>query len=129
MRILMFLLTLLSVNAFATSEQQSSIKEWLALIDNQQFTKSWQQSAPWFQQQVSEQAWQSMVASVREPLGELKQREMLHEESMSALPGAPVGEYHIVQYKTVYENKANAIETVTVMKTDEQWRVVGYFIR
>jgi len=46
------------------------------------------------------------------------------------MPGAPDGKYVIIQYDTVFENKASAVETVTPMvDPDGSWRVSGYFIR
>jgi hypothetical protein len=49
---------------------------------------------------------------------------------MQSLPGAPDGEYVVIQFKTAFENKKFAIETVTPMLDgDGKWRVSGYFIR
>ena len=46
------------------------------------------------------------------------------------LPGAPDGEYVVIQYKTSFQNKASAIETVTPMRDpDGVYRVSGYYIR
>jgi hypothetical protein len=45
------------------------------------------------------------------------------------LPGAPEGEYVVIQYETQFEHKAGAIETVTPLREkDGSWRVSGYFI-
>ena len=45
------------------------------------------------------------------------------------LPNVPEGEYVVIQYETVFENRA-AIETVTPVKEkDGNWRVAGYFIK
>jgi ribosomal protein S17E len=46
------------------------------------------------------------------------------------MPGAPDGEYVILQFETTYEKKRQAIETVAPMKEkDGKWRVAGYFIK
>ena len=51
-------------------------------------------------------------------------------ESASELPGAPDGQYVVIQFDTQFERKRTAIETVTPMlDTDGQWRVSGYFVR
>ena len=40
------------------------------------------------------------------------------------------GKYVVIQYDTVFEHKASAVETVTPMPDpDGVWRVSGYFIR
>ena len=48
----------------------------------------------------------------------------------TSLPGAPDGEYVVIQYDTSFENKQSAVETITpTLDKDGQWRVSGYFIR
>ena len=42
----------------------------------------------------------------------------------------PDGNYIVLQYDTLFENKAAAVETVTLSQdSDGQWRVAGYFIK
>jgi hypothetical protein len=49
---------------------------------------------------------------------------------VTSLPGAPDGRYVVIQYKTSFENKSSATETVTPMlDRDQKWRVSGYFIK
>jgi hypothetical protein len=46
------------------------------------------------------------------------------------LPGAPDGEYVVIQYESSFERKQSAVETVTPMlDKDGKWRVSGYFIK
>ncbi|HWN92533.1 MAG TPA: DUF4019 domain-containing protein, partial [Verrucomicrobiae bacterium] len=46
------------------------------------------------------------------------------------LPGAPDGEYVVIQYETAFENKASAVETITPMlDKDGSWRISGYYIK
>ena len=48
----------------------------------------------------------------------------------TSLPGAPDGEYVVIQYKTSFVNKKDAIETITPMlDKDGKWRVSGYYIK
>ena len=47
----------------------------------------------------------------------------------TSLPGAPDGEYVVLQYESEFQRKKYAIETVTPMLDDGQWRVSGYYIR
>lgn len=52
------------------------------------------------------------------------------KEFMTSLPGAPDGEYVVIQFKTSFENKKEAVETVTPKKDkDGKWRVSGYYIK
>jgi hypothetical protein len=46
------------------------------------------------------------------------------------LPGAPDGEYVVIQFRAAYAKKKSAIETVTPMlDADGRWRVSGYFVK
>jgi hypothetical protein len=46
------------------------------------------------------------------------------------VPGAPAGEYVVIQYDTQFENAASAIETITPMhEKDGSWKVCGYYIK
>jgi hypothetical protein len=58
------------------------------------------------------------------------ERRLISARYATSLPGAPDGEYVVIQYKTRFANKKNAIETVTPMKQRSgHWRVSGYYIR
>jgi hypothetical protein len=51
-------------------------------------------------------------------------------QSAASLPGAPDGQYVVVQFDTVFADKPSAVETVTFMlENDGQWRAAGYFIK
>jgi len=57
-------------------------------------------------------------------------RELKTAKYATSLPGAPDGEYVVIQFKTSFANKADALETITPMKDDKgAWRVSGYFIK
>jgi hypothetical protein len=46
------------------------------------------------------------------------------------LPGAPDGEYVVIEYESSFEKKRNSTETVVPMKDpDGGWRVSGYFVK
>jgi hypothetical protein len=46
------------------------------------------------------------------------------------MPGAPDGEYVVVQYETEFERKASAVETITPERDKSgTWRVSGYYIK
>ena len=71
-----------------------------------------------------------MVGNVRGPLGKLVSRKLKSREYTEKMPGAPDGKYVVIQYDSVFEKKASAVETVTSMADpDGAWRVSGYFIR
>jgi hypothetical protein len=107
-----------------------SANEWLNLIDNGRYAESWELAAELFKGAVEKDTWDKQLNTVRKPLGKLISREVIKKEYMTSAPGAPDGEYVLIQYNTSFENKKRAIETVTPMKDkDGEWKVSGYFIK
>jgi hypothetical protein len=103
--------------------------KWLALVDSKEYKKSWQEAAPFFKDKVKEEQWSEMVASARKPFGVLISRELSSVMYKTSLPGAPDGEYVVIQFKTSFTDKRESVETVTPMKADGIWRVSGYYIK
>jgi hypothetical protein len=106
-----------------------AIEEWLSIVDSGNYSQSWQEAGSIFKNQITDSQWVSAVSKVREPLGKLVSRKRLNAEYMTSLPSVPDGEYVITIYKTQYEKKKKAKETVTAVFEDSQWKVVGYFIK
>jgi hypothetical protein len=128
-------LTLLGSSAYSgendvVKKAQISAEAWLALIDSGQYGRSWDDAAPIFKTSVSKSHWENTCKSVRAPLGRVKSRTVKSASFTRTLPGAPDGEYVVLQYETQFENKASAIETITPMRDkDGSWLVSGYYIR
>lgn len=108
----------------------AAAKSWLVMVDQGQYAESWKEAAGYFKSAVSQEQWGQMLPTVRKPLGKLVSRSMKTATYTTALPGAPDGEYVVIQFETSFENKKSAIETVTPMlDKDGKWRVSGYFIK
>lgn len=73
---------------------------WLHLVDQDQYAESWDGTAAFFQRSVPKAQWQAMVESVRVPLGELVSRQLKGCAYNTSLPGAPAGQYVVVQFAT-----------------------------
>lgn len=112
-----------------TDAAVTAAKSWLALVDSKEYKKSWQEAAPFFKDKVKQEQWSEMVASARKPFGVLKSRELSSVMYKTSLPGAPDGEYVVIQFKTSFTDKRESVETVTPMKADGIWRVSGYYIK
>ena len=108
----------------------SAANDWLQHVDKAQYDASWDTAASTFKSSVPKSKWSTMVRSVRNPLGYVVQREVKKAAYHTSLPGAPDGEYLVIQFRTEFANKGGAIETVTPMlDSDGNWRVSGYYIR
>ena len=103
--------------------------KWLALVDAGAWDESWRRAAALFKRQVNAAQWRAAVSAAREPLGSMISRKLVSATYTTRLPGAPDGEYVVLQYQSEFRRKKFALETVTPMLDDGQWRVSGYFIR
>jgi hypothetical protein len=109
---------------------QAAADSWLALIDAGNSAESWEQAAAFFRAAITKGKWQEAVQAARSPFGRLQQRMFKSAEPATSLPGAPDGQYMVIQYEAKFEHKAKALETVsTQLETDSSWRVIGYFIQ
>ncbi|MFI5114084.1 MAG: DUF4019 domain-containing protein [Terriglobales bacterium] len=109
---------------------QQSAGNWLALIDSGKYADSWQEAAQLFRAAVGKEQWQSAMRASREPLGKMLSRKLKSATYSKTLPGAPDGEYVVIQYDSRFEHKQAAVETVTPMlDKDGKWRVSGYYIK
>jgi hypothetical protein len=113
-----------------TGPAETSASAWLSLVDTQNYGASWDQASGFFRGKISREQWSAAARGARTPFGELQKRTLKSATAATTLPGAPDGEYVVVQFTSVFEHKAAAVETVTVThEADRAWRVVGYFIR
>ncbi len=116
--------------ADAASAAREEAEAWLALVDGERYGESWERAASFFKQRVTAEQWRQAASGVRGPLGKLTSREFLRAQPTNKLPGAPDGDYVVIQFRTSFENKNAAVETITPMKdTDGAWRVSGYYVR
>jgi uncharacterized protein DUF4019 len=106
------------------------VESWLELVDAGKYEASWDQAARLFKRSVTKEQWKQAAGRARSPLGRLISRKLKSSEYTKHLPGAPDGNYVIIQFDSVFEQKTSAVETVSSMlDSDGVWRVSGYFIR
>ncbi|MFC1599329.1 DUF4019 domain-containing protein [Candidatus Omnitrophota bacterium] len=114
----------------AKRQAAESAEAWLALVDAQDYEKSWEEASGYFKSAVPKDEWQRGMQAARKPLGEIISRKLKKQQYATTLPGAPDGQYVVILYETSLVNKKAAIETITPMlDKDGQWRVSGYYIK
>jgi hypothetical protein len=113
----------------ANDQAAPSGMAWLKLIDETKYADSWRDASPYFRSRVPQKQWVDMVRSVRAPLGAVVSRKQRGITFTTTLPGAPDGNYAVIVFDTSFQNKASAMEQLTVMADGDKWRSAGYFIR
>jgi hypothetical protein len=123
--------------ALVRADDQSAVEQakkaadaWLKLVDEGKYRESWERAATFFKDHVTAAGWEQMVAPSRKPLGAVVSRNFKLAKYTTSVPGAPDGQYVVIQYDTSFANKKAAVETITPMlDKDGQWRVSGYYIK
>lgn len=125
-------LVLLSNSAVASSDidaAKSAALKWLGELDAGHYAATWTEASPLFQQRVPRKKWINAASKVMDSLGKLEARHFKRAIQKRHLPGAPNGNYIVIQFSSTFANRPNAIETVTPMLSDGKWMVSGYYVR
>jgi hypothetical protein len=128
-----FLLMTVSAGADDTEQvagAEAAALSWLALTDRGEYAQSWDQAAGMFQGAISRENWIDAIVKVRQPLGKVISRKVKSTLYTRSIPGAPEGEYVVIQYDTQFEQRPAASEYVTPFRDkDGSWKVSGYYVK
>jgi len=113
----------------AASASAGSAREWLALVDGQNWEDSWSAAGELFRTHVTPADWASNIQPIRPGMGAVSSRVLKDVTKATKLPGLPDGQYEILQFATSFARKPDAIETVTLVREPSGWKVDGYFIK
>jgi hypothetical protein len=114
----------------AVAAARTAASSWLGLVDRGQFGESWDSAASLFRGAVARPGWTAAVRTARNPFEPLGARTLVSAAFQTKLPGAPPGEYVVLQYRTKAREGRTIVETITPMKEpDGRWRVSGYYVR
>jgi hypothetical protein len=112
------------------AEAVQAAEKWLSLVEREKYGESWKEGAEFFRNAITQEKWEQALQTVRKPLGKLRSRTIKSKTFTRSLPGAPDGEYVVIQFESSFAKKKSAQETITPMLEDDgKWRVSGYFIR
>jgi Protein of unknown function (DUF4019) len=121
---------IVSADVPAEKAAAATARSWLGQIDAGNYGKSWNDASAYFQGAVTEKGWIDALNGARKPLGKLLSRKLGKAQNVKSLPGAPDGNYVVMQFDTSFINKKSAVETVTfVQEKDGKWKAAGYYIK
>ncbi len=108
----------------------SVANQWLEVLAENKLEQSWNETADIFKRAIPKDQWVSIISNIDSNFGKIISRKLLSSKYYTSLPGAPDGEYVVIQFNTKFQKKENAIETITPMKDlSGQWKVSGYYIK
>ena len=102
---------------------------WLNKIDKMDYDWCYNNADKIIQERISIKEWNKTMNAVLDPLGKKISRNVNRVSFHTELPGVPDGKYAIITYNTSFKYKEKAIETISLVNIDNEWRVAGYFIR
>ncbi|USI73188.1 helix-turn-helix domain-containing protein [Sphingomonas morindae] len=102
----------------------ATARHFLELGDQGDWTSSYRMTGRSFQTLNTVQSWTMVSQKVRTPLGAVRSRVLLGEQS---LPAPPHG-YEVVKFRTHFANRADAVETVTLEQNENGWTIQGVTI-
>ncbi len=103
-------------------------KQWLTLVDDQNYAEAYKQMGASARSKSSEQNFADKVGGTRTPLGAMSSRTLKDVNLAKTLPGMRDGQYAVVRYDSAFAHKAAAVESVTLVSENGAWSVIGYFI-
>lgn len=110
-----------NVATAATPAPDDRARQWLVLVDDKNYTQSWNQSGTAFKKRQKADAWAKDELAKREPLGAVASRN-LKSIDLSRNTVA------VIRYDTVFAHKAAAVETVTLAFENGSWVVTDYTV-
>lgn len=129
------LATALAAPAYAqdpesVADAKEAAERWLTQLDAGNYAGTWRDAATSLRTTVPQAQFEAALRQARTPLGTASDRALKSATYSTTLPGAPDGQYVVIQYTTRFANKEQAVETVTPMREqDGSWRVSGYVVQ
>jgi hypothetical protein len=103
---------------------------YLGLLDQDRYEEAWLAMSDFFQALNDKAQWQSRQQVIRDVYGSLLSRKFLRISYRQSYSQSPDGKYVIVQYESIFQNKADTYETVVLdCRNDLNCSVREYVLR
>jgi hypothetical protein len=115
-----------------TAEEQAAERQalgFLGYLDHGRFADSYAYTGMLIRAQLDKEAYAKQLEKARAGVGALLSRELVNASYATNLPGAPEGQYVVLNYNASFANRQQALETVTLAFAKGYWRVSGYYIK
>jgi hypothetical protein len=115
-----------------TAEEQAAERQalgFLGYLDHGRFADSYAYTGMLIRAQLDRDSYAKQLEKARAGVGALLSRELINATYATTLPGAPEGQYVVLNYGASFANRQQAEETVTLAFAKGYWRVSGYYIK
>jgi hypothetical protein len=119
-----------SAKTLTRDHLDNQASSYLGLLDRDRYEDAWLAMSTFFQALTDKAQWQSRQQVIRTVYGSLLSREFLRISYRQSYSLSPDGKYVIVQYKSIFQNKADTYETVVLdCRNDLSCSVREYVLR
>lgn len=102
---------------------------WLVMADADDAKGTYNAAAKRFQATVPPDKWPEALRTARGQFGKSLRRAIVSTQTSSGTTEVP-GEFVVMIFRSEFERRADAIETITLEReADGKWRVAGYLMR
>ena len=113
-----------------TGAALTSSMHWLTLVDGGNYGGAYEEAAVSFRKTIERLKWEVAAQNARAASGPLINRRMRTATFTRTLPGAPDGEYVIMQFDSRFDRQALITEmVVSEREKDGSWKVAGYWLK
>ena len=120
------------------TEVVQAARQWLALIDAGDWPGSYAATGQSFKELNTLEVWTKVASETQPQFGKVQSRAVTEVQvkgedsgrtllSEQFVPAPPAG-YQMVKFQTNFATKPDAVETLTLVQENGQWKVVGYWI-
>lgn len=112
-----------------TAASVAAATEFLQIVDAGRYPDSWQITAAYLQKTISLSDWEKKLAEIRTTFGPLSERQLENVSFTAPAEELPEQEIILLEYAATFKLKEMKEVVTVIHDTDNQWRVVGYFIQ
>jgi len=103
---------------------------FLGYLDHGRFADSYAYTGMLIRTQLDRDGFATQIEKTRVGTGALQSRDLIDASYATTVPGAPAGQYVVLNYRSSFGNRADeAVETLTLAFANGYWRVSGYYIK
>lgn len=105
------------------AEVESAARAWLGLVDVGDWEASYAATASSFREANTLTLWRDTAQKVQTGLGATLSREYIGQDDVPSPQGIT-----IVKFRTDFANRADALETISLVREDGTWKVAGIYV-
>lgn len=113
------------------AQQQEAVaaaREYTAMIDDGQYSRTWERAGPTLKGMTNEFVWTTMLKAAGKLIGGRPTRQVEGLGFTTQVDvGGPVGDYAVVLFKS-RSGQLTLSEKVVMQKVGDAWLIVGYFV-